>query len=114
VRRRLALVTQVAQLDPASRRLLFRERLARSRQVLSLALAELKRCAAGQENAEISGLVNRAQTALSSKGTRDEDPIETALSAAEDAWSYVQRACPALAGREDALALVMSRIQQRP
>lgn len=114
VRWRLALVTRVAQLDPTSRRLPFRERLSRSRKVLSLALDELNHCTAGQENAEFSGLVNRAQTALSSKGTRDEDSIETALSAAEDAWSYVQRACPASAGREDALALVMSRIQQRP
>ncbi len=110
VRRRLALVTRVAQLDPTSRRLPFRERLARSRKVLSLALAELERCAGDEEKPEVSGLVNRAATALHSQRPRDEDPVETALSTAEDVWSYVQRACPAQAGSDDALALVMSRL----
>jgi tetratricopeptide (TPR) repeat protein len=114
VRRRLRLAAQAAQLDPVSRRLPFPERLARSRRILSMTIAELQQCAPGQENAEVAGLTSRAERALHRKQFQDEDPVEAALSAAEDAWSYVQRACPAQVRQEDALALVMSRLQQRP
>jgi tetratricopeptide (TPR) repeat protein len=113
-RRRLRLAAQAAQLDPVSRRLPFQERLARSRRILSMTMAQLEQCAPGQENAEIAGLTSRAAKALHQKQFHKEDPIETALSAAEDAWSYVQRACPAQVRQEEALALVMSRLQQRP
>jgi tetratricopeptide (TPR) repeat protein len=114
VRQRLALVTQLAQLDPTYRHLPFQERLERSRKILTLALAELEQCAPRQGIAEVDGITNRAQAALHSKGSREEDPVETNLSISEDAWNYVHRACPTQPKSDNQLAVIMGRLERRP
>jgi tetratricopeptide (TPR) repeat protein len=114
VRQRLALVTQLAQLDPTYRHLPFQERLERSRKILTLALTELEQCAPRQENAEVDGIANRARTALQPKRSREEDPVETNLSISEDAWNYVHRACPQQPKPDDPLAVMMGRLERRP
>ena len=114
VQQRLALVTQLAQLDPTYRRMPFRERLERSRKILTLAAAALGQCAPKEQNAEVDGIANRARTALQPKRLREEDPVETNLSIAEDAWNYVHRACPAQAKPEDVLTVMMGRLERRP
>jgi tetratricopeptide (TPR) repeat protein len=114
VRQRLALTTQLAQLDPTPRRLPARERLERSQKILTLTIQALETCAAGQGSAEVDGIMNRRQRALRPKRSPEEDPIETNLSIAEDAWNYVRRACPEQSKPDDPVAVVMGRLERRP
>jgi tetratricopeptide (TPR) repeat protein len=115
IRARLALTTQLAQLDPTPRRLPWSDKLGRSRKLLGLAIEELNKCAQGQESDEITNLRKQAQDALHGKNRAAQDRVEGNLLLAEQVWSYMRRACPDLAARpDDPLHVLMRRLEQEP
>ncbi len=111
---RLALCTQVLELDPMRRGLGPAEQYRRSLRMLQLASASIARCAPNV-SPEDQDSMDDAQKAIESRVGAGEmsAAVETNLNLAEELWKIRERSCKqAPAGDEEPLRLVLAKIAQ--
>lgn len=106
IRSHLQMLDTVVGLDPTLRQLTSDEKYRRSVHILDMARAGLESCAPG------NGLVSHAASIISNKTPAHvtNEAAESVLSLAETLWRARNDACPARAGGEDVLNLLMAKL----
>lgn len=115
--KRLALCGRILAMDPTLRGLKSRERLQRSKKILSAVLGEISRCTENDDAlpAGVKDMVQEAREAGARRagrsGRRDEAEADMAL--AEKLWLERPKACGSSPAADDPLDRVMARLTRR-
>jgi tetratricopeptide (TPR) repeat protein len=112
VKRRIATISAVTELDPTPRRLASREKYNRSMRLVSLASESLRACKRPESDAGETLLKEADQLqAKRVKGPITNELSESRLKLAEDLWSTRLTACTSSASQDDPLTWVMKRVK---